>query len=136
MKTLKTEINWIDHIILEGLPLNSSTIITGPGGSYGDSILDKIKETIIKDKSRSYIFSVNTSAKAEKISKIEDVADNLILSHSEKKPFRLFIKILRMKGVRYNQNEFLVPILPKVLKHIKKIADHSRKIVITAISKI
>ena len=41
-----------------------------------------------------------------------------------------------MKGVRYNQNEFLVPNLPKVLKHIKKIADHSRKIVITAISKI
>jgi len=104
--------------------------------TYGDSILDKIKDTILKDKSKTYIFSVSTSAKAEEISKIEEVADNLLLSRSEKEPFRLFMKVLRMKGVHYNSNEVLVPISPTILNHIKKMADHSRKIVIPAISKI
>ena len=33
MKTLKTEISWIDETIPEGLPLKSTTVITGPGGS-------------------------------------------------------------------------------------------------------
>src|SRR6056297_3872276 len=33
MKTLKTETTWIDNIIPEGIPLNSTTLITGPGGS-------------------------------------------------------------------------------------------------------
>src|SRR3989337_1489398 len=33
MKSLKTGISWIDKVIPDGLPLNSSTIISGPGGS-------------------------------------------------------------------------------------------------------
>jgi KaiC/GvpD/RAD55 family RecA-like ATPase len=251
METLKTDIKWIDTVIPEGLPLKSSTIITGPGGSgkpiigetfvsawlkeggsvvfmslqypstefitesiknvtglniknyedkiiflqldveisgligegknimranlvkpviwdkaldvaadrlpkegpgilifgsalnlllfsatYGETILDKIKDTIITNKTRTYIFSVSTSAKAEEISKIEDAADNLLVSRTEKEPFRLFMKVLRMKGVRYVSNEILVPISPNTLNHIKKIADHSRSIVIPAISKI
>ncbi len=251
METLKTGIKWIDTVIPEGLPLNSSTIITGQGGSgkpligetfvsawlkeggsvafmslqypstefitesiknvtglnlkdyedkiiflqldveisditdegkniiranlvkpeiwdkalnvaanrlpkegpgilifgsalnlllfsptYGDAMLDKIKETITSNKTRTYIFSVSTSAKAEEISKIEDAADNLLISRAEKEPFRLFVKVIRMKGVRYVSDEVLVPISPNTLNHIKKIADHSRSVVIPAISKI
>jgi len=251
MKTLKTGIKWIDTVIQEGLPLKTSTIITGPGGSgkpligetfvsawlkeggsvvfmslqypstefitesiknvtglnlndyvdkiiflqldvgisgligegkniiranlvkpviwdkaldvaadrlpkegpgilifgsalnlllfsptYGDAILDKIMETIATNKTRTHIFSVSTSAKAEEISKIEEVADNLLISRAEKEPFRLFMKVLRMKGMQYDSTEVLVPISPKTLNHIKKIADHSRSIVIPAISKI
>jgi len=104
--------------------------------TYGEAILDKIKETIVANKTRTYIFSVSTSAKAEEISKIEEAADNLIVSRAEKEPFRLFIKVLRMKDMQYDSTEVLVPISPKMLNHIKKIADHSRSIVIPAISKI
>ena len=251
METLKTGIKWIDAIIPEGLPLKSTTIITGPGGSgkpligetfvsawlkeggsvvfmslqypntefitesiknitglnlseykdkiifiqldteisdlkvegkniiranlvkpeiwdkalnistdklpkegpgllifgsalnlllfsptYGDKILDKIKETIVSDKSKTYIFSVSTSAKAEEISKIEKIADNLLISRAEKEPFRLFLKVLKMKDVLYNSNEIRVPISLKILNHVKEIAEHSRSIVIPAISKI
>ena len=74
--------------------------------------------------------------KAEEISKIEEAADNLLISRAEKEPFRLFMKVLRMKGRQYDSTEVLVPISPKTLNHIKKIADHSRSIVIPAISKI
>jgi len=33
MKTIKAEINWVDELIPEGLPIESTTVITGPGGS-------------------------------------------------------------------------------------------------------
>jgi len=33
METIKTGISWIDDVIPEGLPLKSTTVITGPGGS-------------------------------------------------------------------------------------------------------
>ncbi len=33
MKTIKTGINWIDDVIPNGLPLKSTTVITGPDGS-------------------------------------------------------------------------------------------------------
>lgn len=251
MKSLKTGIDWIDKVIPDGLPLNSSTIISGPGGSgkpligetfvsawlkdggsvvfmslqypttkfitasiknvtglnlddytdriiflqldvsipdlidegnniiranlvkpevwdkalhiakeklpgkgpgvlifgsalnlllfsptYGEAILNKMKETITTDKSNTYIFSVSTTAKADEIAEIENAADNLILSHAEKEPFRLFMKIVRIKGANYDPNEVEVAISSKILNDIKETADHSRKVVIPAISKI
>jgi len=251
METLKTGIKWIDSVVPEGLPLKSTTIITGPGGSgkpligetfvaawlkeggnvvfmslqypstefisesiknvtgldltdyndriiflqldteindlseagenilkanlvnpeiwdkainlassklpdkgpgilifgsalnlllfsptYGSQILEKIKNTILSNSTITYIFSVSTTVKAEEISQIENVADNVIISHSEKNPFRLFMKVLRMKNVSYNSTEVQVPISPETLMHIKKVADHSRTKVIPAISKI
>jgi len=251
MKTLKTETTWIDNIIPEGIPLNSTTLITGPGGSgkpligeifvsewlknggsvifmslqypnkefiiesiksvaginlndyikkikfiqldveipgykktnsevinanlvkpdvwdkvldiaskdlpnegpgilifgsalnlllfsptYSDSILEKIKSTITSNIDKTYIFSVSTTAKAEQIAELEKVADNLILSRNEKEPFRLFMKILRMKDVRFKSTEIQVPIPTTTFLHIKEIADHSRKKVIPAILKI
>jgi len=250
MKTIKAGINWIDDVMPEGLPLKSTTVITGPGGSgkpligetfvtawlkkgdsiifmslqypstefitesiknvtgldindykekiiflqldtgisdyhevsrhiinanlvkpevwdkvlnlastkipdegpgilifgsalnlllfsptYGDAILEKIKSTIASNITKTYIFSVSTSAKAEEISQIEEIADNLILSRSEKKPFQLFMKVLKMRDVSYDSAEVQVPISSKTLDHIKEIADHSRSRVIPAILK-
>ena len=251
METLKTGINWVDSVLPDGLPLKSTTIITGPGGSgkpligetfvaawlkeggsvvfmslqfpstefisesiknvagidlkdynnkiiflqldteinelndvsgniikanlvkpevwdkainlassklpdegpgilifgsalnillfshtYGIQILDKIKNTIVTNNTKTYIFSVSTSIKAEEISRIEKVADNVIITHSEENPFRLFIKVLKIKNVNYNSIEVQVPISPEILKHIKIIAEHNRAKVIPAISKI
>jgi hypothetical protein len=103
--------------------------------TYGDAILDKIKETIT-DKSNAYIFSVSTSAKAEEITEIEKAADNLIISRVEKEPFRLFMKVIRLKDLPFDSNEVEVSISSEILNDIKKTADHSRKVVIPAISKI
>jgi len=250
METIKTGISWIDDVIPEGLPLNSTTVITGPGGSgkpligvtlvsawlkkggsiifmslqypgsefvnesimsvtgldiqdykektiflqldtgiseyqqvnkhlihanlvkpevwedvlnlasaklpdegpgilifgsalnlllfsptYGDAIFEKIKSTIVSNTTKTYIFSVSTSAKAEEISQLEKIADNLILSRSEKTPFQLFMKVLKMRDVRYVSDEVQVPISPQILEHIKKMADHSRNKVLPAILK-
>ena len=250
METLKTGLNWIDNVIPEGLPLKSTTVITGPGGSgkpligetfvtawlkkggsvifmslqypgsefvaesiksvtgldiqnykekiislqldtgisayqevnknlilanlvkpevwedvinlasaklpdegpgvlifcsalnlllfsptYGDVIFEQIKSTIVSNTTKTYIFSVSTSAKTKEISELEKIADNLILSRSEKAPFQLFMKVLKMRDVSYNSAEVRVPISPKILEHIKEMADHSRNKVLPAILK-
>ncbi len=64
------------------------------------------------------------------------MADNLILSTSKKKPFRLYMKILRMKGVTFSSDEIQVPISPETLAHMKETADHSKGKVMPAIKKI
>ena len=250
MKTIKVDINWINDVIPEGLPLKSTTVITGPGGSgkpligetfvsawlknggsvvfmslqypgpefitesikrvtglniqnyeeqiiflqlnteisgykeidkqlihanlvkpevwekvlniasgklpdkgpgilifcsalnlllfsptYGDAIFKKIEKAIVTNTDKTYIFSVSTSAKKNEIEHLEKMADNLIVSRSKENPFRLYMKILRLKNVHFNSAEIQVPISPEVLTHIKEMANHSRGKVLPAILK-
>ena len=102
--------------------------------TYGDAIFEKIKETIITNTDKTYLFSVSTSAKANEIAQLEKIADNLILSRSEKEPFRLYMKIVRFKG-GFNPAEIQVPISPEILTNIKKMADYNRGKVLPAILK-
>ena len=104
--------------------------------TYGDLIFEKIKSTIVSNTDKTYLFSVSTSAKAEEISQLEEIADNLILSRSEKPPFQLFMKVLKMRDVSYDPAEVQVPISPKILENIKEMADHSRSKVLPAILKV
>ena len=104
--------------------------------TYGEAVFSKIKETIKINTDKTYLFSVSTSAKFNEISQLEKLADNLIVSRSEKEPFRLFMKILRLKEVPFNTEEKQVPISPEILNQIKAMADHSRGKVLPAILKM
>jgi KaiC/GvpD/RAD55 family RecA-like ATPase len=104
--------------------------------SYGEGIFEKMKATIRDDKRHTYMFSVSTTAQKEKIARLEELTDNLILSRSEKKPFRLFMHIVRLKETSFIGDEIQVPIPPEALEEIKEVADHSRKRVIPLISKM
>ncbi|MEA2043086.1 MAG: ATPase domain-containing protein [Bacteroidota bacterium] len=104
--------------------------------TYGDVIFDKIKETIKRNTHLTYVISVSTSAKKEKITQLEKMADNLILSHSEKEPFRLFMTIKRLKAGHFEHNEIQIPVSVDTLNHIKEMAGHSREKVLPAILKI
>jgi len=104
--------------------------------TYGEEILNKMETVFRERKSRTYVFAVSTSAKKKEIARLEKIADNLIMTHSEKEPFRLFMNIERMKGVRFSNEEIEVPIPPKSLVHVKEIAEHSRRRVIPQISEI
>ena len=105
--------------------------------TYGAQLLDKW-ETLFRqpEKEYTYIFSVSTTAKKEGIARLEAVADNLIMTRSEKEPFRLYMRIVRLKGVPFSSEEIQVPIPPHSLAHVKEIAEHSRKRVIPQISRI
>jgi len=95
--------------------------------TYKNSILNKLKEVIQKDKSKTYVFAVSTSAFADEIRVLEDVADNLMFTRMEK-PVRLFLKIFRMKEVKFSTEEIEIPIPKEMLEEIKKIAEKTRKI--------
>lgn len=104
--------------------------------TYGDVIFEKVKNIVLSNTDKTYLFSVSTSAKAEKISQLEKIADNLIFSYSEKKPFRLFMKVLKIAGLPYDSEEVQIPISSETLNHIKEMANHSRSKILPAISKI
>ncbi|MEA3316402.1 MAG: ATPase domain-containing protein [Bacteroidota bacterium] len=103
--------------------------------TYGELIFNKIKETINRNTYLTYIISVSTSAKKEEIAQLEKMADNLIVSRSEKEPFRLYMTIERLKAGRFNQNEIQIPVSAETLNHIKEMAYHSRAQVLPAILK-
>lgn len=104
--------------------------------TYGQTLLEKMETLLRDDKRRTYVFSVSTSANREAISRLEAVADNLIMTRSEKGPFRLYMRIVRMKDAPFSAEEIQVPIPQDALAHVKEIAEHSRKRVIPQISKI
>jgi len=104
--------------------------------TYGRDILDKMKTTAQGEQKHTYLFSASTTAKAEEITELESVVDNLIMTHSTKQPFRLFMQIKRMKEVSFLDDEIQVPFSGKVLMDVKEVADHSRKRVIPLVSKL
>jgi len=103
--------------------------------TYGRVILEKIKSTIGAHKC-TYLFSTSTTAKAEEIAELEATADNLVMTRSERQPFRLYMQIKRMKNATFLPGEIEVPIPANVLLEVKEIADYSRKRIIPMISKI
>ena len=100
-----------------------------------DYILEKLKEMIEKDKSRSYLFTVSTSAFKQKIQMLENAADNLMVTRMEK-PMNLYFKILRVKNARFLGEEVLTPFSEKVLKGVKEITESQRKRIIPIVSQI
>lgn len=104
--------------------------------TYGRQILDEIKKTLSRPDDLTFLFSVSSSAKKEMIVEVEDVADNLLVSHSSRDPFRLFLRVERMSGVPFSAEEVEVPIAEGTLTEIKAVADHSRKRVIPQVSSL
>jgi len=104
--------------------------------SYGNAIFSKIKETIKTNTRLTYIISVSTSAKKEQIKQLETMADNLILSRSDKSPFRLYMTIKRLTDGHFNNSEIQIPVTENTLKSIKEMANHSKGKVLPAIMKI
>lgn len=104
--------------------------------TYEMDILDKIIGTVKNDKSKTYLFSVSTSAKKKQIERLEQSADNLIMTRSTKDPFKLFMNVIRVKDLPYNTEEIEVPIPKGALEEVKEVAEDSRKRIIPAISRI
>ncbi len=104
--------------------------------TYGAAILEKMKATTQSGRPYTYLFSASTTAKAEEIAKLEAVVDNLIMTHSTKKPFQLYMQIERIKDAPFLTEEIKVPFSANLLTGVKEIADHSRKRVIPLVSKL
>jgi KaiC/GvpD/RAD55 family RecA-like ATPase len=104
--------------------------------TYGPAILEKMKTAAQGKKKQTYLFSASTTAKGNEIAQLEAIVDNLIMTHSTKSPFQLYMQIERIKDAPFLTEEILVPFSANLLTGVKEIADHSRKRVIPLVSKL
>jgi len=103
--------------------------------TYKNDVIGNLKNIIQSDKSKTYIFSASTSAFADEIKLWEEVADNLMFTRMDK-PMKLYLKILKMKGVNFSKEEINIPISQEVFMEIKNIAEATRKRIIPEIMKV
>lgn len=103
--------------------------------TYKKSILDKLEKLLKKDKKKTYIFTVSTSAFREEIKRWENVADNLMFVRMEK-PMKLYLRIERIINNIASSKEVPVPINKKFLEEIKDVAEEVRKKDIPNLQKI
>lgn len=103
--------------------------------TYRSSILDSIIKTM-RDSRFSTLFAASSKPHADLVNRIASQADNLIYTDKPGKEMSLYLKIERMKEVRFNDNRIHIPIPTSELEATKDIAEHSRKRVIPEVSKI
>ena len=119
-------------ILIFGTALN--LLLFSP--TYGKEILEKIKSMIQRNSKFTLLFSTSTSANKEEIKKLENLADNLIITRIDPTTHKLYLQIERIKNVPFISDEIEVPFSPEILLNMKEIADRSRKRIIPLISKI
>jgi len=134
-KTIEKAENMLEKTELGTMVFGSALNLLLFSGNYKNSILNKLKDLLQHDKSRTYAFAVSTSAFADEIKELETVADNLMFTRMEK-PMKLLLKIDRIKGVRFSKEEKEVPISGEMLQEINEIAEATRKMRIPEIRKI
>jgi KaiC/GvpD/RAD55 family RecA-like ATPase len=103
--------------------------------TYREDTVKNLVDILKHDKSKTYIFSVSTSAYADKIEMWERAADNLMFTRMEK-PMRLYCRITKMKEVAFLEDEVPVPIAKEMLMEIKDVAEMTRKRIIPEIMEI
>jgi archaellum biogenesis ATPase FlaH len=103
--------------------------------TYRKGILNRLRERIQHDKTKTYLFTVSTSAYKEEIGTLEAAADNLMFTRVEK-PMKLFLQITRMKEVHFSPKEIEVPLKREDLLIIKNLSEESRKNLIPTIAKL
>jgi len=89
--------------------------------TYKKGSIENLKQILKDDKSKSYIFSVSTSAFADEIKIWEEASDNLMYTRMEE-PMKLFFKIDKMKETHFSTEEINVPISREMLLEIKDLA--------------
>jgi KaiC/GvpD/RAD55 family RecA-like ATPase len=103
--------------------------------TYRSSIVDSIINTM-KDSRFSTLFAASSKPHADLVNRIASKADNLVYTDKPGKEMSLYLKIERMKKVRFTDNRIHIPIPASELEATKNIAEHSRKRIIPEVSKI
>lgn len=94
--------------------------------TYRQANVAKLEKLLREDKSKTYVFSVSTSAYKEEIQKWEHAVDNLMFARMEQ-PMKLFLKIEKMENKSVPFYEVRVPLKKGILEEIKEVAESVRK---------
>lgn len=134
-KVIKIADNMIEKSDLGTMVFGSALNLLLFSPTYKNDAIRNLENIIKNDESKTYIFSVSTSAFADEIKLWEKAADNLMFTRMEK-PMRLFFRISKMKGVSFSREEVNVPISREAFMEIKDIAEATRKRIIPEMMKI
>lgn len=94
--------------------------------SYRKNNIARFEKILSQDKSRTYLFSVSTSAFREEIEKWEKVVDNLFFVKTTE-AMKLCLSINKINHLEISPIEIQVPLKKEVLKEIKKVAEDTRQ---------
>ncbi len=104
--------------------------------TYGERMLSRLETMLREDKSRTYLFTVSSSALKEKIAALEQAADHLMFTRMTRPEKRLHLRVARLRGAPYLDESIIVPFGREALDAIKEMADASRLRHIPTIQKI
>ncbi|MGC9468324.1 MAG: hypothetical protein ACP5HS_07025 [Anaerolineae bacterium] len=104
--------------------------------THGEHMRARLETVLREDKDRSYLFTVSSSALKEKIETLEHAADHLMFTRMTRPERQLYLRVARLRGASYLEEETLTPYGRDDLDTIKEIADASRVARIPTIRKI
>ncbi|MEA3406603.1 MAG: hypothetical protein U9R48_00805 [Chloroflexota bacterium] len=104
--------------------------------TYGERMRAQLETMLREDKSRTYLFAVSSSALREEIVTLEQAADHLMFSQISRPERKLHLRVERLRGAPYLDEDIVAPFSQEALDAIKEMADTSRVTRIPAIRKI
>jgi KaiC/GvpD/RAD55 family RecA-like ATPase len=104
--------------------------------TYAEGMLSRLETMLREDKSRTYLFTVSSSALKEKIATVEQAADHLMLTRMTRPERKLHLRVARLRGAQYLDESIVAPFGREALDAIKQMADASRVVRIPTIRKI
>ena len=104
--------------------------------TYSERMLSRLETMLREDKSRTYLFTVSSSALKEKIATLEQAADHLMFTQMTRPEKKLHLRVARLRGAPYLDESIVAPFGREALDAIKQMADASRVTQIPIIRKI
>ncbi len=104
--------------------------------TYGARTLAFLEATFRDDKSKTYLFTVSSSALSDKIEVLERAADHLFFVEMKRPEKELHLWVERIKGAAFTHERVIVPFRREDIEATKNLADASRVARIPAIRKI
>jgi len=124
-------------------PSNLGTLVYGSAlnlllfsPTYSERMLFRLETMLREDKSRTYLFTVSSSALKEKIATLEQAADHLMFTQMTRPEKKLHLRVARLRDSPYLDESIVAPFGREALDAIKQMADASRVVQIPAIRKI
>jgi KaiC/GvpD/RAD55 family RecA-like ATPase len=102
--------------------------------TYGDRMLEEFVDVVADESSVTSLFTVSTSAFEDRIARVEEAADTLLLTSMA--DGRLRLRGVRSDSVAVSTDEVDVPFTESQLQRIKSVAEETRDSIIPTIKNV
>ncbi len=104
--------------------------------SFAEPMYALLRHQLQEDRRFSWLYTATTSTLVEKITGLEEAADNLLISERSEPEGRLLLRVIRARDVRWREEAVELPLDAQTLQRMKRRAEESRMINIPALREI